>query len=125
MNNDADVAGLKLRWKPSKCGGRTFATPSRTPVALAAARRRGNKSSTLMDTIADVAAHGKLGHEDAAVMHRVTQHVVEATGLRVAAAVDPERPKPGEYVHLASRDIAAPPGRARVFLHDLGEARRL
>ena len=125
MSNDVEVAGMRLRWKPSKCGGRAFATPSRTPVALAAARRRGPGRSTLMDTIAVVAVQGELGHQDLNVMLILMRHVVSSTGLSLAAAVDAERPRAGEYIHLASRDPLAPPGRMRVFLNSLEEVRRL
>ena len=34
-------------------------------------------------------------------------------------------PKPGEFIHLASQDTSAPPGRMRVLLTSAEEVRRL
>ena len=37
--DDEDAAVAKLRWRPSRSGGRAWATPSATPTRLQAARR--------------------------------------------------------------------------------------
>ena len=39
LNEDADCAVLRLRWRPSRMGGRPWVTPTATPQQLAAHRR--------------------------------------------------------------------------------------
>ena len=58
-------------------------------------------------------------------MTRLMVHAAGSTGLSLTAAADPDRPKAGEFVHLASRDESAPAGCLRVFLQDVEGVRRL
>ena len=75
--------------------------------------------------IAGIVVKGDMGHQDAEVVARIMSHVCQATGLNITQAVDPENPKAGEYIHLATRDAAAPAGRMRVLLPGVDEVRRL
>ena len=125
MSNDQKTAANKLKWKPSKNGGRTIATPSNTSSALAAGKRRGNKTHSTMDKVADIIVKGELGKEDASVLKRILDHACNATGLDIKEAVDPNQPNAGEYVHVASRDAGAPAGRLRVLLKSVDEVRKV
>ena len=101
-NNNQMTAANKLKRKPSKNGGRTIATPSNTASALAAGKRRGNKTHSTMDKVADIIVKGELGKEDASILKRILDHTCNATGLDIKEAMDPNQPKTREYVYLAS-----------------------
>ena len=78
-----------------------------------------------MDKVADIIVKGELGKEDASVLKRILDHACNVTGLDIKEAVDPNQPKTGEYVHLASRDAGAPAGRLRVLLKGVDEVRKV
>eukprot|EP00959_Pyramimonas_sp_CCMP1952_P154959 3242007-Pyramimonas_sp.AAC.1 len=65
LRNDTDSAILKLRHRPSRHGGRHFATPSALPARLAATRRakQTRGGSTTLQAITDVEIKGHL-HAD-------------------------------------------------------------
>ena len=49
-------------------------------------------------------------------MDHVIQHAPEGSGLRrLKAATDPNDPKLSEYLHMATVDPSAPPGRLQVY----------
>jgi len=121
---DANSAATKLKWKPSKNGGRPIASPTATTSALAATRRKANKSASMTDYIAEVTVKGEMGKEDAEVLRRLMVHACTVTGFNVKEAADGRSPKTGEFVHLASLDAAAPPGRLRLFLGSEEEVRK-
>ncbi len=54
MRDDAEETAVRLRWKTSKNGGRSIATPTAAPQALAASRRRGNAPVSLQDYAMDI-----------------------------------------------------------------------
>ena len=78
-----------------------------------------------MDKVADIIVKGELGKEDASILKRILDHTCNATGLDIKEAIDPNQPKTGEYVHLASRDAGAPAGRLRVLLKSVDEVRKV
>ena len=125
MNKDGGLAATRLKWKPSRCGGRTIASPSQTANALAAGRRRTNKITSTMHSIAEVVVNGDTGHEDAEILKRIMDHACQAIGLHLCVAASPDNPKAGEYIHLASRDVVAPAGRLSVLLKVPNEVYRL
>ena len=127
LASDPDSAATRLKWKPSRCGGRALATPSATTTALSASRRRkgATRGSTSLDHIAELAIKGEVGREDGEVLKLLITHLSSATGIALVEA-DPARGlREVSYVHLASQDPSAPPGRLRMLLRDADEVRRV
>ena len=87
--------------------------------------RCAGKNTSQFSHISDVVAHGELGRADGLIMNKLMQHVCPATGLIVTEAPADRAHRIGEYMHLASRDASAPPGRLRVYLRDQDEVARL
>ena len=63
---------------------------------------------------------GEIGREDGHVLCQIMDYVIKNvladSGLRnLKKAADPDKPKLGEYLHMASVDPSAPPGRLQVF----------
>ena len=78
----------------------------------------------MTDYIAEVTVKGEMGKEDAEVLRRLMVHACTVTGFNIKEAADGRSPKIGEFVHLASVDAAAPPGRLRLFLGSEEEVRK-
>ena len=125
MKNDPLETAVKLRWRASKHGGRAVANPTATSQALAASKRRGNAPISAMHFNADVAVQGEVGREDGQVLALLMQHVTLTTGLSIKETDYSRVPRVGEYVHLASQDPTAQPGKLRVLLSSADEVRRL
>ena len=114
MGEDARETSVKLRWRASKHGGRPFATPTATPKVLAASKRRGTAPISIHNFMADVEVRGEVGKEDGQVMSLLMQHVISATGLQLQETDYGREPRVGEYIHLATQNRSAPPGKLRV-----------
>ena len=84
---DSTETAARLKWKPSRLGGRTIAAPSATPGAMAAARRRERQVGSQMDHITDVTLLGAVGREDGSVIRFLMNHLVNATGLNLTETV--------------------------------------
>eukprot|EP00959_Pyramimonas_sp_CCMP1952_P170899 3571206-Pyramimonas_sp.AAC.1 len=63
--HDKQSAATRLKWKPSRNGGRVEATPSATATMLNAERRLGNKANRISEQIAEIVVKGELGKDDA------------------------------------------------------------
>jgi len=125
MGEDVKETSVKLRWRASKHGGRTFAAPSATTKALAASRRRGTAPLSIHNYMADVEVKGEIGKEDGRVLALLMQHAITATGIQLQETDYNRAPKTGEFIHLATQNSSAPPGRLRVLLSTAEEVRRL
>ena len=53
------------------------------------------------------------------------QHAIRTTGLQLQGTDYRRSPQVGEYIHLATVDATAPPGRLRVLLASAEDVRRL
>ena len=63
---------------------------------------------------------GEIGKEDGLVLGQIMDHVIlhapADSGLKnLKRAADPDKPKLGDYLHMASVDPSAPPGRLQVY----------
>ena len=58
------------------------------------------------------------------MLKKLMDHASAALGLSLREAPDSSRPRAGEFVHFASRDLGAPRGTLRVF-SDEQELRRM
>ena len=102
-----------------------MATPGATPAALAAARRGGNRKITVADCVATVTVNGEVGHEDSAVLLRLMEHLVTATGLALRPATNLEAPSVGEYYKASAVGSSARPGCVKVVLAGIESARKI
>jgi len=125
LANDAADSLARLKWKTSKFGGRTIATPTATTTALAASRRGGNRRVSLLDHATTITLQGEVGREDGEALVKLMSHVVASTGLGLRPAASPHEPTVGEFVHMASVDAAAQPGRLKLLLRDAAEVRKV
>ena len=122
---DSPEAALKLRWKASRHGGRSVATPSATPTALAASRRQSQTAASQLDFRTEVIVQGEVGREDGEVLRQLMRHVAGAAQLELREAGQAQAPRPGEFVHASALDPSMPPGRLQLFLRSAEEVRRV
>ena len=87
MRHDPSAAATKLKWKPSRFGGRAIAWPSVTASALAVSRQKPKLHNSVHDHVTDIRVMGEVGREDAEVLRsgdaqKQRLHGVPALGLR-------------------------------------------
>lgn len=125
LREDSTETTARLKWRASRLGGRTIASPSATPGAMAAARRRGRQVGAQLDFLTEVTLLGEIGREDGVVIRLLMDHLAGAVGLRLTETDYARDPRAGEYVHLASQDPLAQPGRVRLLLGSQEDVRRV
>eukprot|EP00959_Pyramimonas_sp_CCMP1952_P432942 9066257-Pyramimonas_sp.AAC.1 len=127
MRNDPDSAVYKLKWRPSRHGGRPFASPSALPARIAATRRtkqtRGTTST--VQAITDVEIKGHLHADEHALIRDLVTHLVGQTGISLTELQEDRGRRAGKWQWLAADDPAAPPGRFRLYLKDLEEVAKV
>ena len=74
---------------------------------------------------ADIFIDGEVGKEDGQVLRHLLQHALQYTDLHLTETAPGQEQKLGEFLHLASHDPSAPPGRLRVLLATDAEVRKL
>ncbi|CAK0911309.1 unnamed protein product, partial [Prorocentrum cordatum] len=117
---DVEHAITKIKWKASRFGGQQWVSPSATPPALAASRRRRGRAvraSNSMDHVVEVFTSGETRDAGGMVLDKLMTHVSSAAGLTL------EPRPPGQ--HPSSRDVSAPPGRARLYLRSADGVRKV
>jgi hypothetical protein len=127
LRTDVAENSIRLRWKSSRNAGRAFASPSVTPKAMAASMRSGTRKSipSSHDYFTDVAILGEVGREDGEVIKALMNHLVNATGLVLKETSYQGNPQLGEYIHLATTDPSAPPGKVRILLSSKQEVEKV
>ena len=70
-------------------------------------------------------ARRELGKEDGEVLRRLMQHLVTNTGLQLSETQYDRAPRVGEYIHLATQDTTALPGKMRILLSDAEAGRKV
>ena len=93
--------------------------------ALASGRRRGLRQASDRDYVTELIATGELGKEDGEVLKRIMQHVCAQMGIKLVETDYSREARVGEYVHLATKDVAAPPGRLQLRLPNLDSLRKV
>lgn len=128
LQEDAQCAALRLRWRPSRLGGQTWVSPTATAQQLAAHRRsagRAVSAADLQDTTVEVTVHGELGHNPAELLGYLMRVVSQRTGVALRAAVTADEPGAGVWKPATLGDPSADPGRVRVQLASAVEVRLL
>ena len=128
MKQDPKSAIVRIKWRPSRHGGRPWATPEATQVQLAALRRtKGGRlgQAAPMCNVADVQSRGPTGYEDLEVYWQLMEHFQTTAGVALAEAASPMVAKPGTWLWLAAADPTAPQGRLRLFLRTHEEVQSL
>ena len=99
MRNDPDSAVYKLKWRPSRHGGRPFATPSALPARIAATRRakqtRGTAST--VQAITDVEIKGHLHADEHALVRALVTHLVGQTGISLTELQEDRGHRAGKW----------------------------
>ena len=129
MEADPATAVLKARWKPSRLGGRAWATPAATSRQLQAVRRttgRAAHSSAALSSVAEVSLPGTLGRRPLETLQALMAVVGNRAGVAFRQA-DPreEQPPAGSWRRAQDLDPTAPPGRIRVYLETPGDVTAL
>ena len=127
LQEDPLGAVSRIRWKPSRHGGKPFASPSALPQQLAAARRvRANKPKCkALESITHVDIKGHVQADEHAVLQHLMQHLGQIMGITLVESKDVASASSGSWRWLAASDPAAPPGRIRLFLSDEQEVHRV
>ena len=63
--------------------------------------------------------------EDGATLRLLVQHAVDTLGLDLRETDYARESRPGEFVHLATKDPLQPPNVIRLLLRDQDEVRRI
>ena len=123
-NEDEAAAVTKVRWRPSRSGGRAWASPAATPARLRAARRPPAARSTSAQAgpaSAELRVEGSLGYDPGAVVTSLMAVLQSHTGLAVSRAGSVESLVPGTWRRLADDDPSMAPGRVRLYLQSAAD----
>ena len=128
FERDPDAAILRVRWRPSRHGGRIWATPPVTAQQLGAASRlaaRAAVPSAAADGRTTLSLRGPLGHDPARVMTEFLAVLQTRTGLSLMQATDAADERLGTWRLLDGVGDPGGAGRVRLALSSLDEARRV
>ena len=92
---------------------------------MAASRRQGRQVGSHLGPITEVSLLGEVGREGGVVIRLLMSHLASSVGLQLAETDYSRDARPGEYVHLASKDPAAEPGGVRLLLDSQEAVRRM
>ena len=121
LRADPHDAVLRVKWKTSHHGGRTWAAPSATQAQLAAVQRTRHLGATDpgLTTTATLEVDGPLGFQPGEVITLLMEVVAHHAGIPLRPTQQGRRG--GEHpawFWLAGEDPSAPPGRVRLLLQD-------
>ena len=122
LNEDPTSATLKIAYKRSYNGGRTWATPSFTPGRLAATRRTKGLTTENPQPhhlATDIFVRGPLGINPQHVITERIKIVNQHTGLNLPDASLHDETPSHTWRWLAATDPTAPPGRVRLQLDSM------
>ena len=112
---------LKLKWRPSRNGGRPWATPDATAQQLGAARRLiKNKDGGVEDLTVNLDLAGSLGIQPKEVIRSLMQVVAQHSQLPLVESIEAtQNQAAAKWKWLAGEDPSLPPGRVRIFCEGL------
>ena len=128
LQQDAQAAILRVKWRPSRHGGRPWAQPAAVQSQLAAARRTkgGRTGQTVpLRNIAEVHIRGPVGYDAHTVYRQLAAHVTQVAGIALVETTSDSPGTPGYWRWLGASDPTAPPGRLRLYLRSDDEVQKL
>ncbi|CAK0894134.1 unnamed protein product, partial [Prorocentrum cordatum] len=124
MQQDAQATILRQKWRPSRCGGRPWATPAAAPTQLAVARRaKGGRlgQAAPLRHVAEVHACGSPGYDARDVHRQLMAHLGPAAGVQLVESSTGALSALGCWCWPAAADPMASPGRVRLYLQSEAE----
>lgn len=121
MDEDPDIAVLRIRHRPSQGGGRILAAPEATAQQLGVSRRAARRPKAADESaFTDVAIslRGGLGAEPLDAVRRLMAVVATKAGVAFRENDASPTPEAGSWTWDARFNPEAPPGRVRVRLAD-------
>ena len=125
---DPQNAITRIKWRPSRYGGRLWAKPGGTRTQLAAVQRtKGGRvgQTAPRSNVAEVRPRGAGACEDAQVFRALMAHLQRAAGLNLQETGPGQEATPGTWRSMAAEDPTAPRGRMRLVLRDDLDVQRL
>ena len=119
MQQDPEAAIIRLKWRPSRHGGRPWAVPAATQVQLAAARRTsgGRKCQAApLRNIAEIHVRGSTGYDAQGVYRQLMSHLSQTIGITLAESTTDMPAGPGHWRWLGADEPVTSPGRVRLYL---------
>ena len=122
---DRDNSVLKIRWRPSRLGGRAWVTAAATLDQMRDARRRPAERephARAGAVSAEVSVAGSMGYEPQAAAEAVIAVLKAQAAMDLLPAASEEQLIPGTWRRVADADRSAAPGRLRLYLRSASEA---
>ena len=121
---DPAVAVTRLRWRPSRIGGRALAAPAAARERVRAARQPA--AARLENPgggpcTAELMTEGSLGYDPQAAVSAIMRVVRQQTGVDLTAAASAAQLLPGSWRRLAADDPTADPGRVRLYFKTMAD----
>ena len=131
MRADPYCCVLRIMWRQSMHGGKTWATPAATMQQLQAVRvqakqRLGgsaNGAVPLRETTVQV--RGNLGPDPAGVLHELMCSIKTKTAMDLQEVPDGQNLKDGQWSICVEAESGRPNGRVKVQLHNSQQVARL
>jgi hypothetical protein len=125
---DPAAAVLRIKWRPSRMGGRTWVAPAAPAASIRAARAPAAatlESAGIGPRTAELSASGSLGYDPGAVVQMIMGILRVQAGVDLAATASPEQLRPGTWRRIAEDDPTADPSRVRLYLRSAEEGERI
>jgi len=120
---DCEAGVSKVRWRPSRFGGRQWAVPAAV-VAQGPCTRRVPRSKAVHaagSLTAEVTLNGSLGYDPEDVVARLVLVLGTRTGLQLSRVPQGQQPGANTWRHAADSDPTAAPGLVRLYLAQPGD----
>ena len=125
---DAENAVLRVKRRPSRQGGGTWASPSATSPQLAAHRRTAGRSGAerqIAEGTAEISINGSLGHGLTATVRQLMSVIEGRLGTQLRELGPDDVQSPSSWLHLVRSDPSVPTGRIRLQLASRADVDRL
>ena len=128
MRNEPEACGLKLKWRPSMHGGRTWAQPIAVEAQIQAVRMQAAitcqgraPGSKDQDFTSNIQIQGTLGPDPAGLIRKIMQSLNEKLGASLTEQAAEERLETGRWQLSKIEGTDEPSGRIRVMLSNKPE----
>ena len=131
MRADPYCCVLRIMWRQSMQGGKTWATPAATMQQLQAVRVQakqrtgGNANGVAPLKETTVQVRGSLGPDPAGVLHGLMESIRIKTSMELQEVPDGQNLKDGQWSICVEAESGRPTGRVRIQLHNSQQVTRL